>query len=266
MWISGIRISGSSAPRFGRNLFYSGGIDGGEHLTARAHDRHGRGRGRVDTCCLDGEWQGTRRRRRGRPRHVAAGSRCSDARRGVVRALLPGEPELPDIVRARKRGQIAEVGEVVACVAQANTAPGGATYQAVSDAFIAMANRLETAAVDARRPGIASPRESKYLRAAKFYAQALYWVPGTSTPGAEADVYRVMDHAFTAAMELIQAHARTDRDPLRGAHAAWVVHAAGPTTAKRRPDDHHEQRERRPERRHARRKAALRRSSAGTTS
>ena len=101
-------------------------------------------------------------------------------------------------------GQIAEVGEVIACVAQSNSTPGGATYQAVSDAFIAMGNRLETAAADARKSGHRVTARSKYLRAAKYYTQALYWVPGTSTPGAEADVYRVMDHAFSAAMELIQ--------------------------------------------------------------
>jgi dienelactone hydrolase len=101
-------------------------------------------------------------------------------------------------------GQIAEAGEVIASVAQANSTPGGATYQSVYDAFIAMANRLETAAADAKKAGHRVTARSKYLRAAKYYAQALYWVPGTTTPGAEADVYRVMDHAFTAGMKLIQ--------------------------------------------------------------
>ncbi len=50
-------------------------------------------------------------------------------------------------------GQIAEVGEVISSVAQSNNTPGGATYQSVYDAFIAMGNRLETAAANAKKAG-----------------------------------------------------------------------------------------------------------------
>jgi pimeloyl-ACP methyl ester carboxylesterase len=100
-------------------------------------------------------------------------------------------------------GQTAEAGEVVAAVAQANAAPGGATYQSVYDAFVAMGNRLETAAVKARKAGHHVTARAKFLRASKYYTEALYWVPGTATPDAEAATYRATNDAFTAGIELL---------------------------------------------------------------
>lgn len=131
-------------------------------------------------------------------------------------------------------GQIAAAGEVVSAVAQANSTPGGATYQAIFDAFIAMGNRLETAAAAAAKNGHRVTARAKYLRAAKYYAQALYWVPGTSTPGAEADVYRAMDHAFTSGMNLMQVMPERLKIPYeRRTLPGWFMRPAG--DGKRRP-------------------------------
>jgi hypothetical protein len=131
-------------------------------------------------------------------------------------------------------GQIAEAGEVVAAVAQANSTPGGATYQAVYNAFIAMGNRLEEAATAAEKTGHRVTARAKYLRAAKYYTESLYWVPGTSTPGAEADVYRATDHAFTAAMLLSQPKAERLEIPYEGRTLpGWFLRPSG--SGKRRP-------------------------------
>jgi len=100
-------------------------------------------------------------------------------------------------------GQIAVAGEVASVVAQANSTPGGATYQALFDAFVAMGNRLQEAATTSVKAGHKVTARSQFLRSAKYYAQALYWVPGTSTPGAEADVYTVMNDSFEAGLGLM---------------------------------------------------------------
>lgn len=99
-------------------------------------------------------------------------------------------------------GQVTAAGEVIAVVAQANSVPGGATYQSLFDAWIAMADRLAAAAAASERAGNRVTAYSQYIRAARYYAQALYWVYGTSTPGAEAQVYTTMDDALVAAMKL----------------------------------------------------------------
>lgn len=99
-------------------------------------------------------------------------------------------------------GQVTAAGEVIAVVAQANSVPGGATYQSVFDAWIAMADRLAAAAAASERAGNEVTAYSQYIRAARYYAQALYWVYGTSTPGAEGEVYTTMDDALVAAMKL----------------------------------------------------------------
>ncbi len=93
-------------------------------------------------------------------------------------------------------------GEVTAVVAAANAASGGASYQSVFDEFVAQANRLQESALEARKARHLVTAQSRFIRAAKYYAQALYWVPGTSTPDAEADVYTAMDANFVAGMKL----------------------------------------------------------------
>ena len=101
-------------------------------------------------------------------------------------------------------------------VAQANAAAGGATYQSVYDAWIAMANRLEERPRPRRRPATRVTARSQYIRAARYYAQALYWVFGTSTPDAEKAVYTVDERRARApAMKLMATPAEQVADPLR---------------------------------------------------
>ncbi len=99
-------------------------------------------------------------------------------------------------------GQVTAAGEVIAVVAQANAAPGGATYQSLFDAWIAMANKLEEAAIASEKAGNQATARSQYIRSARYYAQALYWVFGTSDPAGEKSVYTAMDDALIAAMKL----------------------------------------------------------------
>lgn len=94
------------------------------------------------------------------------------------------------------------VGEVLTAVDQAKAAPGGATYQSVYDAMVASGNELAGQAATALSAGHRVSARARYMRAAQYYNQALFWVLGTSTPGAEAEVYRSMNQAFTASNAL----------------------------------------------------------------
>lgn len=88
------------------------------------------------------------------------------------------------------------VGEVTTAVAQANAAPGGASYQSVYDAMVATGDRLRKAADDAVKAKHVVTARDRYLRAAQYYNQALFWVLGTSTPAEEENVYESMDDAW----------------------------------------------------------------------
>jgi esterase/lipase len=115
-------------------------------------------------------------------------------------------------------------GEVIAVVAAANAAPGGASYQSVYDEFLAQANRLQQSALEAQKAKHLVTAQSRFFRAAKYYAQALYWVLGTSTPDAEAAVYTAMDAMFTAGMKLMKT--RPEQVEIRydgGILPAWFV-------------------------------------------
>jgi hypothetical protein len=125
-------------------------------------------------------------------------------------------------------------GEVIAVVAAANAAPGGASYQSVYDEFIAQANRLQESALEAQKARHLVTAQSRFIRAAKYYAQALYWVLGTSTPDAEADVYAAMDAMFVKGMQLRKP--RPEQVEIRydgGTLPAWFVKPA--TGGARRP-------------------------------
>ncbi|HEY3670591.1 MAG TPA: alpha/beta hydrolase [Acidimicrobiia bacterium] len=118
-------------------------------------------------------------------------------------------------------------GEVIAVVAAANAAPGGASYQSVYDEFIAQANRLQESALEAQQARHLVTAQSRFIRAAKYYAQALYWVLGTSTPDAEADVYTAMDAMFVKGMQLMKP--RPEQIEIRydgGTLPAWFVKPA----------------------------------------
>jgi hypothetical protein len=99
-------------------------------------------------------------------------------------------------------GTNAAAGEVVTAVDRINGAAGGPSYQAFYDAFVAQGNRLVRAGADAAARGRMITARDRYLRAAQYYDQALFFVLGTSTPEAEEDVYVVMNDAWTRAAEL----------------------------------------------------------------
>jgi len=118
-------------------------------------------------------------------------------------------------------------GEVIAVVAAANGTPGGATYQSVFDSFIAQANRLQESALDAQKARHLVTAQSRFIRAAKYYAQALYWVLGTSTPDAEAEVYTAMNDNFVAGMKLMRARPeQVEIEYDAGTLPAWFVKPA----------------------------------------
>jgi len=131
-------------------------------------------------------------------------------------------------------GQVTAAGEVLAVVAQANADPGGATYQSLYDAWIAMADRLAGAAAASEKAGHKVTAHSQYIRAARYYAQALYWVFGTSTPDAEAAVYTTMNDALVAAMRLNATPAEQVSIPYSGGELpGWFLKPAKDDT--RRP-------------------------------
>lgn len=132
-------------------------------------------------------------------------------------------------------GTTAVAGEVAAVVAQSSAAPGGATYQSVYDGFVAMANQLQSDAIDAERSGRPTTARSRYLRSAKYFAQALYWVLGTSTPGAEADVYRAMTASFERGVDLFDTPVERIKIPLAGSNEpmpGWFFRPADDRTAR----------------------------------
>ena len=131
---------------------------------------------------------------------------------------------------------------MVGAVAQAGATPGGASYQSVYDAMIATGNRLLTAADDAAKAKRKVTARDRYLRAAQYYNQALFWVLGTSTPDAEESVYRAMDDGVDRSGEAPGARVGAARDPVSPWQAAGVVpaRAGGHRAAS---DAHHEQRE-----------------------
>lgn len=132
-------------------------------------------------------------------------------------------------------GQITVAGEVLSVVAAANSAPGGASYQSVFDGFVAMGNMLQEQAAASSSKGHLATARSQFLRASKYYAQALYWVPGTSTPGAEAGTYRAMDRCFRSAVALFDTPPVYSEVDYGGAQPMPVWFFPGGTTDERRP-------------------------------
>ena len=129
-----------------------------------------------------------------------------DAALGAGTFALFSQPDLnfQTLFALGSAGQITVAGEVASVVAQANAAPGGPTYQSVFDGFVAMGNRLQTAATESLEARHDVTARSQFFRAAKYYAQALYWVLGTDTPDAEAATYTALDDSYRAAIALMQ--------------------------------------------------------------
>ena len=121
-----------------------------------------------------------------------------------------------------------QVGEVLTAVMQANAAPGGASYQSIYDAMVATANRLLVAADDAAARKRTVTARDRYLRAAQYYNQALFWVLGTSTPDAERSVYLAMEDALARSAKRQQpAWERLEIPYGKTRIPAWFVRAPG---------------------------------------
>lgn len=132
-------------------------------------------------------------------------------------------------------GQITVAGEVLSVVAAANSVSGGATYQSVFDGFVAMGNMVQEQAAASSSKGHLVTARSQFLRASKYYAQALYWVPGTSTPGAEAETYSAMDRCFRAAVALFETPPIYSEVNYGGTQPMPVWFFPGGSTSERRP-------------------------------
>ncbi|GMU58231.1 MAG: hypothetical dipeptidyl aminopeptidase/ acylaminoacyl-peptidase related protein [Candidatus Xenobia bacterium] len=94
-------------------------------------------------------------------------------------------------------GLAAAFGEVAVSVDQARA--GGASLQSWYDASMAMGGKLTRAAEQSLARGHRVSARARFLRAASFFDQALFFVLGSSTPGAEKDVYLTMDRAWSQA-------------------------------------------------------------------
>ncbi len=93
-------------------------------------------------------------------------------------------------------GVSSEMGEVLTAVRDANV--NGADAAAYYTAFRILADRVAASAQGARP--ITS--RSRYIRAAKYYSQALFVVLGSNTPQAEEEVWTKMNDAWTTATAL----------------------------------------------------------------
>jgi len=124
-------------------------------------------------------------------------------------------------------GVCSEMGEALTAVDQANQSGGDAA--AFFTAFQALA---ASTAASAQGPGQATAR-ARYLRAAKYYSEALYTVYASPTPGAEAAVYQAMNQAWTAAAG--QANPAWEKIAIPyegGTLPGWLLTPPGPTVAR----------------------------------
>jgi hypothetical protein len=129
------------------------------------------------------------------------------ANAGAVRLFADETLNFTSLLALGSSGVAAVAGEVIAAVDAANdpAASGGpGSIQAYYDAMIASANRLREQADDARGRGHLVTARARYLRAAEYFNQALFFVLGTTTPSAEEDVYLAMNQAFVAAAALME--------------------------------------------------------------
>jgi pimeloyl-ACP methyl ester carboxylesterase len=119
-------------------------------------------------------------------------------------------------------------GEVVTAVQQAKSVPGGPTYQSWFDAMNAMGNQLVDMAEQSMGQGHVVTARDRFLRAASYFDQALFFVLGTSTPGAEKDAYLAMNSAWTTAAGLFQPAFEPVSIPYEGGTLpAWFLRAPG---------------------------------------
>jgi hypothetical protein len=106
-----------------------------------------------------------------------------------------------------------EVGEVITAVNTVNAA--GATLQAYTDTLLALADRLSARSTAEFRdhPETAG---ACALRAAEYYARALFFVLGTTKPGREQAVYQAGRAAWDRFTTTVHPAAERIRIPYRG--------------------------------------------------
>lgn len=96
----------------------------------------------------------------------------------------------------------ADVGEVVTAINAANAA--GGTLPAFVSAFSSLADRTGAYASQTRAAGHRATAREAHLRAAEYYAQALFFVLGTEEPSREADLYALGHRHWDAAARLFE--------------------------------------------------------------
>ncbi|MFE5676418.1 alpha/beta hydrolase family protein [Streptomyces erythrochromogenes] len=126
-----------------------------------------------------------------------------------------------------------EVGEVLTAVNTINAA--GLSEQTYTDTFRSWGDRLAAPPAAGRDGGTPSQtRRFRSLRAAQYYAQALFYVLGTDEPGDEEAVYRAGRKAWDTFARLCTPAAVTDTVPWGKTRLPlWFFRPDGP--AERRP-------------------------------
>ncbi|MFD9333297.1 alpha/beta hydrolase family protein [Streptomyces sp. NPDC060028] len=122
-----------------------------------------------------------------------------------------------------------EVGEVLSAVNEINTA--GASEQSFTDTFRSWGERL-AALPAAGRHGHEPPsqtRRFRSLRAAQYYAQALFHVLGTTEPGDEKELYLAGREAWDTFTQLCSPAAVRAKVPYGTTRLpVWFFHPDGP--------------------------------------
>jgi dienelactone hydrolase len=105
----------------------------------------------------------------------------------------------------------ADVGEVVTAINAANAA--GGTIPSFVTAFSSLADRTGAYASQTRAVGHRATAREAHLRAAEYYAQALFFVLGTDQPSTEPDLYALGRRHWDAAARLFEPAALRVRIP-----------------------------------------------------
>lgn len=113
----------------------------------------------------------------------------------------------------------AEVGEILAAVRTINERTGDPQRPRTRDfdvyvrTFAALGARLSRQARAARERGDRVTARSRFLRSSTYYAQALFFVLGTSEPGREENLFRATERQWLAAIDLFDPPAVRMRIP-----------------------------------------------------
>ncbi|MER7512300.1 alpha/beta hydrolase [Streptomyces lavendulae] len=127
-----------------------------------------------------------------------------------------------------------EVGEVLTAVNAVNAA--GPSEQSYTDTFRAWGDRLAAPPAGGGHGGDVPPQTRRFrsLRAAQYYAQALFYVLGTTSPADEKAVYLAGRAAWDAFTRLCSPAVVRAKVPYGGTHLpVWFFRPDGP--ARRRP-------------------------------